>query len=82
MVRLILAEGSGITAIGMGLGLALAALAARGLGSLTPLNGVGITDPLTYTAVPTLLVAVALLAALPPARRALRLDPNVVLRQE
>ena len=47
-----------------------------------PLYGVQPTDPLTYASVPLLLLGVALLAALPPTRRALRLDPNAVLRQE
>jgi hypothetical protein len=32
--------------------------------------------------VPALLMAVAVIAALPPTQRALRLDPNSVLRQE
>ena len=82
VVRLILREGLRVTGFGVMLGLVAAALTARALGSLLPLYGVGPTDPLTYTAVPALLVGVALLAALLPARRALRLDPNVVLRQE
>ncbi len=82
IVRLVVAEGLAVTGIGVSLGLAAAAVAAHALGSLTPLYRVGPTDPLTYAAVPALLLAVALLAALPPTRRALRLDPNAVLRQE
>ncbi|HET7218487.1 MAG TPA: ABC transporter permease [Vicinamibacterales bacterium] len=82
VVRLIVREGLSVTGVGMGLGLVAAAAAARGLAYLTPLYGVGPMDPLTYAAVPALLVAVALLAALPPTHRALRLDPNMVLRQE
>jgi predicted permease len=82
VVRLILAEGLGVTVIGMVLGLAGAALAARALGTVTPLYGVSALDPLTYLAVPAIFVSVALIAAAPPARRALRLDPNSVLRQE
>jgi predicted permease len=82
IVRLILAEGLGITTIGIVLGLVAAALAARALGSLTLLYGVGATDPITYLSVPIILLAVALIAALAPTRRALRLDPNVVLRSE
>ncbi|HEY7500269.1 MAG TPA: ABC transporter permease [Vicinamibacterales bacterium] len=80
--RLILAEGLGVTSLGVSLGLVAAALTAQGIGSLTPLYRVGATDPLTYAVVPALLLSVALLAALPPARRALRLDPISVLRQE
>jgi predicted permease len=82
VIGLILREGLSVTAAGMALGLVAAAAAASGLGALTPLYGVGTVDPLTYAAVPGLLVAVALLAALPPTHRALRLDPNIVLRQD
>ena len=67
---------------GVALGLVAAVLTARALGSLMPLYGVQPTDPLTYVAVPVLLLGVALVAALLPTRRALRLDPNVVLRHE
>jgi hypothetical protein len=82
VVRLILGEGVRVIGGGVALGLVAAALTARALGSLMPLYGVGPTDPLTYATVPALLLGVALLAAMAPARRALRLDPNVVLRQE
>jgi predicted permease len=82
VIALILREGLSVTIVGMALGLVAAAAAARGLGALTPLYGVGAIDPLTYAAVPALLVAVALAAALPPTHRALRLDPNIVLRQD
>jgi predicted permease len=82
VVRLILGEGLRVMGFGVALGLVAAALTARALGSLMPLYGVRSTDPLTYAAVPALLLFVALLAALPPTRRALRLDPNAVLRQE
>ena len=82
VVRLILGEGLRVIGVGVALGLVAAALTARALGSLMPLYGVRPTDPLTYAAVPALSLGVALLAALPPTRRALRLDPNAVLRQE
>jgi predicted permease len=82
VIRLILAEGAGVTGVGLGLGLLAAAAAARGLGSLAPLYGVSAVDPLTYASVPLVLTLVALLAASAPARRAIRVDPNVVLRQE
>jgi predicted permease len=81
VVRLILREGLIVTGAGTALGLIGAAIAARGLGSLLPLYGVGTMDPITYVAAPIILAIVAVAAALPPTNRALRLDPNAVLRE-
>ncbi|MGZ3457235.1 MAG: ABC transporter permease [Archangium sp.] len=63
---------------GMALGLAGAAVLARGLSSM--LHGVGTFDAVTFTAVPALLGAVALLASWLPARHALRVPPHEALR--
>jgi len=76
----VLRQGLILTAIGIGLGLAGAAASTRLLTSV--LFEVKPTDPLTYLAVCTLLVIVALAACFVPARRATQVDPLIALRQE
>jgi predicted permease len=80
VVRMMVRHGFKITALGAAIGLLLAIAATRLLASL--LYGVSATDPLTFTAVPAVLLAVALLASWLPARRAARVDPMVALRSE
>lgn len=60
-------------------GLALAAAGTRALAGL--LYGVAPLDPLTFAAVPLVILAAALLAVWIPARRALRVDPVESLRE-
>ena len=80
VLRLVLGQGLRLTLIGLALGLALSLALTRFLRSL--LFGVASTDALTFTAVATLLCAVALGACYLPARRATSVDPMVVLRYE
>ena len=76
----VMSEPARLVAIGLALGL-VGALAvgklARGL-----LYGMEPTDPLTLAIVAGVLLAIALLAALLPARRATRVDPMIALRTE
>jgi putative ABC transport system permease protein len=48
----------------------------------TLLFGVGAADPVTFAAVSILLIAIALIACLLPARKASRVDPMIALRYE
>jgi putative ABC transport system permease protein len=80
VVLLVLRQGLIPVAAGIALGLAGAFGLTRFMQSL--LFGVTATDPLTFAAVGTGLAAVAAIASYLPARRATRVDPAVVLRNE
>lgn len=79
LVGLVVGAAVKLAAWGVALGWLGAFASSRWLGSV--LYGVDARDPLTFALVPLLLLAVAALAALPPARRALRIDPSRALRQ-
>jgi predicted permease len=79
IVRMILREGLRLSVSGLVLGLAGALLMGRAGASL--LFGVTPTDPLTFAAVSLLLTAVATAACYFPARRAMKVEPIVALRQ-
>jgi putative ABC transport system permease protein len=66
--------------IGAGIGIFLSVTSSRFLGSL--IYGVRRTDPLTFAVVIALLAALALVASYIPARRAMRVDPILALRDE
>ncbi len=80
ILRLVIGHGLRLTFIGVGLGLAASFALTRFLASM--LLGVTSTDALTFSSVAFVLCAVALLACLIPARRAMRVDPMVALHYE
>jgi len=80
IVRLVLARGLALAAIGTIIGVAGALAATRVLAGLTA--GVQPTDPATFALVTLVLLGTALLAAYLPARRASRVDPMVALRAD
>ena len=80
VLRMVIAQGMRLAAIGLSLGL----IAAFGVSRLLPklLFDVSPNDAMAYAGVSFLLVAVVLLACLIPARRASNVDPMVALRCE
>jgi predicted permease len=83
VLKMILKQGMVLTLIGVALGLAGAYVSTRYLESLTAmLFGVKPRDPLTFALIAALLIAVAFVACLIPARRATKVDPLVALRYE
>ena len=80
VLRLIVGQGLKLTFVGLGIGVAGTLALTRYLSS--QLYGIKPDDPLTYVAVSLLLLAVALLSAYIPARRATKVDPMVALRHE
>ena len=80
VLRMILAQGASLTAVGLGIGVLGAIALTRLMKSM--LYSVSVTDPLTFLGVALLLVSIALLACYIPARRATRVDPLVALRYE
>jgi putative ABC transport system permease protein len=80
MLRLIAWQGMSLVMIGIVLGLPAAFLLTRLIASL--LYGVGATDPVTFSAVTVLLILVSFVACYIPARRTLRVDPMIAIRNE
>jgi len=78
--RLVLTHAVRLWILGSAIGLVLAWMAGRAL--KTQLYGVGNADAVALAIAPALLLVIALLAGLGPARRAGRVDPAVTLRSE
>jgi len=80
ILQMVMRNGATLALAGVAIGLAAAFLLARLISSL--LFQTSASDPPTFSLVPLLLLAVALLASYLPARRAARVDPMVALRYE
>jgi putative ABC transport system permease protein len=79
-VRLVLRQGLGLAAAGLGIGSVIALGAAVALSRV--LYGVSIVDPMAWGTTIAILVTVATLANVVPARRAAVIDPSAALRAE
>jgi putative ABC transport system permease protein len=80
ILRMVLAQGAGLAVVGVAVGLVASLALTRLIAGL--LFGVTATDPATLISISALLVAVAVVASLVPARRATRVDPMIALRAE
>ena len=79
ILHIILRQGFGLAIAGGTVGLAAALIVSHLMASL--LYGVRPTDPAVFVLVPLLLFIVAIVASYLPARRAMKLDPLIALRQ-
>lgn len=80
VIGLVLRQGLVVTGAGIAAGAAASLLATRVVESF--LVGVGARDPVTFVAIPLILLTVALVAGYVPARRAAAVDPVVALGDE
>jgi predicted permease len=80
ILLMVLRQGLELTALGVVAGLVGAVALTRVMASL--LFGVSATDAMTFSIVPVMLIATAILATYVPALRATRVDPTVALREE
>ena len=80
VLKLVVGEGLWKAAIGVAIGLAAAFALSRSISNL--LYGVTSGDPVTFAGTAILLFGVTLIACYVPARRAMKIDPMVALRDE
>ncbi|MCH7684496.1 MAG: ABC transporter permease [Gemmatimonadetes bacterium] len=80
IVRLVVRRGMALGLAGVGVGIVVAFVLTRTVSSL--LYGVSAIDPVTFLAIPLVLVAVTVIASYVPARRATRVNPVEALRDE
>ena len=80
ILLMVLRRGLELAGAGVVLGVLGAAALTRVMTSL--LFGISATDPITFSTVPLILIATAMLASYVPALRATRADPVVALRDE
>ncbi len=80
IMKLVFSEGVRLTALGGIIGLVVAAAIPQLLGTF--LHGITGPDGLSYAAAPLMLGLVAAIAAVAPVRRALSVDPMIVLRHQ
>jgi putative ABC transport system permease protein len=76
--RMVIANGLKVVLTGVAVGLVAAALFTRWMASV--LFGVAPTDLPTFVGVPVVMIVIAVMACLLPARRAAKVEPAVVLR--
>jgi putative ABC transport system permease protein len=80
VLKMVLTNGMTLSVAGIAIGMGLAAGLTRLMASL--LYKVSATDAMVFATAPLLIVAVAFLACWIPARRAMKVDPQVSLRYE
>jgi predicted permease len=80
VVGMVMRQGMTLALSGAVIGLAASSLLTRVLSG--QLFGVSATDPLTFLVAPVVLIAIAVVACLVPARRAVSVDPASALRAE